>query len=163
MIAQHRELFVVYWRWAEDWLAHTLDAGVMWTPVGWFCRTGITEFNKRSVINFPVQGAGADILRISCIWAARYGLELCAPVHDAVLIEAPIERIDADVALLQEIMRRTTRLVLTPTGGPAFELRSDAKIVRYPDRYTDARGDEIWARVQTLLAEYQATLRREAV
>jgi hypothetical protein len=53
-------------------------------------------------------------------------------VHDAVLIEAPIERIEADVALMQEIMRRASRVVLG-----AHELRTDAKIIRYPDRYTD--------------------------
>jgi DNA polymerase I len=163
MIAQHRELFAVYWRWAADWLAHTLDNGVLWTPMGWFCRTGITEFNERSIVNLPVQGSGADILRILCIWAARYKLELCAPVHDAVLIEAPLGRIEADVALLQEIMRRASRVVLTPGNGPPFELRSDAKIVRYPDRYTDARGTEIWTRVTALLAEYQATFKQEAV
>ena len=38
--------------------------------------------------------------------ATRHGIRLLAPVHDAVLIEAPIERIEADVALMQEIMRR---------------------------------------------------------
>jgi DNA polymerase-1 len=158
MIAQHRELFAVYWRWAADWLARALDTGVLWTPMGWFCRTGITEFNERSIVNFPVQGTGADILRIACVWAARHGLELCAPIHDAILIEAPVERIDADVALLQEIMRRASRAVLTPNGGTAYELRTDAKIIRYPDRYTDTRGDEIWARVLELLAEYRATI-----
>jgi DNA polymerase I len=164
MIAQHRELFAVYWRWAADWLAHTLDTGVLWTPMGWFCRTGITEFNERSIINLPVQGTGADIMRVACIWATRHGLELCAPVHDAILIEASINRIEADVALLQEIMRRASRLVLTSSGGAVRELRTDATIVQYPNRYTDARGDEIWARVQALLADYQtAALQRQAV
>jgi DNA polymerase I len=164
MIMQHKELFAVYWRWTADWLAHTLDTGVMWTPMGWFCRTGITEFNERSIINLPIQGTGADILRVACIWATRHGLELCGPVHDAIVIEAPVERIDADVALLQEIMRRASRAVLAPPGGAAFiELRTDAKIVRYPDRYTDPRGDDIWRRVLKLLAEYRLPrLRQEA-
>jgi hypothetical protein len=35
-----------------------------------------------------------------------------------------------------------------------LELRTDAKIIRYPDRYTDPRGDAIWKHVLTLLAEY---------
>ena len=35
------------------------------------------------------------------------------------------------------------------------ELRTDAKIIRYPDRYTDRRGDAVWANVLQLLAEYQ--------
>jgi hypothetical protein len=156
MLAQHRELFAVYWRWADDWLAHALDTGTMRTVLGWECRTGITEFNHRSIQNFPVQAHGADILRIACIWATRHGLKLLAPVHDALLIEAPIERIEADVALLQEIMRRASRVVLNPTTEGTLELRTDAKIIRYPDRYTDRRGDKIWADVLELLAEYQA-------
>ena len=84
------------------------------------------------------------------------GLSLCAPVHDALLIEAPIERIDADVALLRECMRRASRLVLNATPAGNLELRSDAKIIRFPDRYTDARGDEIWSRVTGLLDRYHA-------
>ena len=150
MINQHHELFAVYWRWSDDWLAHALDTGVMWTPLGWTCCTGFTEFNARSIRNFPIQGSGADILRVACIWATRHGLRLLAPVHDAVLIEAPIERIEADVALMQEIMRRASRVVL---GG--HELRTDAKIIRHPERYTDRRGDAVWANVLALLAEYR--------
>jgi DNA polymerase-1 len=163
MLEQHRELFAVYWRWTADWLAHALDAGVMWTPLGWFCRSGITELNERSIINLPIQGTGADILRIACVWATRHGLGLCAPVHDAIVIEALVERIEGDVALLQEIMRRASRLVLTPPHGAVCELRTDAKIVCYPDRYSDPRGAEIWAGVLSLLAEYQATTLRQEV
>jgi hypothetical protein len=156
MIVQHHELFAVYWRWVDDWVARALDTGVMWTPFGWECRTGITEFNERSIANFPVQASAADALRIACIWANRRGLRLLAPIHDAILIEAPIDRIDHDVALLREIMRRASRIVLNPTADGTLELRTDAKIVRYPDRYSDKRGEQMWARVLELLAEYQA-------
>ena len=103
MLTQHRELFAVYWRWVEDWLAHALDTGRMWTVLGWECRTGITEFNQRSIANFPVQANGAEILRIACILAMRHGLGLRASVHDAFLIEAPLDRIDADVRSLAGI------------------------------------------------------------
>ncbi len=64
----------MYWRWADDWLAAALDSGEMRTVLGWQCRTGITEFNSRSIQNWPVQATGAEILRIACIWAARHGL-----------------------------------------------------------------------------------------
>jgi hypothetical protein len=42
-------------------------------------------------------------------------------------------------------------------------LRTDAKIIRYPDRYSDPRGTEIWARVLGLLAEHRTTTLREEV
>jgi hypothetical protein len=51
---------------------------------------------------------------------------------------------------MQEIMRRASRVVL---GG--HELRTDATIVRYPDRYSDRRGVKIWEDVLRLLARYR--------
>jgi DNA polymerase-1 len=88
------------------------------------------------------------------ILAARHGIKLLAPVHDAVLIEAPIERIEADVALMQEIMRRASRIVLNGDASGMHELRTDAKIIRYPDRYADKRGEDIWTYVLRHLAEH---------
>jgi DNA polymerase I len=155
MLVQHHELFTVYWRFVDDWLASTFKSGVAWTPMGWFCRIGVTEFNDRSVANWPTQSTGADILRLSVVWATRHKLGLCAPVHDALLLESPIERIEADVALLQEIMRRSSRVVLNSTAGGDLELRTDVKIVRHPDRYSDSRGVEVWKQVLALLAEYR--------
>ena len=124
-------------------MQHALQTGVMRTAFGWTCRTGITEFNERSIRNWPVQATGADILRIACILAARHGIKLVAPIHDAVLIEAPIERIEADVALMREIMRRASRIVLNADADGTHELRTDDTIIRYPDRYSDKRGAEI--------------------
>jgi DNA polymerase family A len=157
MLNQHRELFAQYWKWSDDWVAHSLQTGVMRTAFGWEYHVGITEptVNARSIRNWPVQATGADILRISCILAARHGIKILAPVHDAVLIEAPIERIEADVALMQEIMRRASRVVLNSDASGTHELRTDAKIIRYPDRYSDKRGEDIWAYVLKHLADYQ--------
>jgi hypothetical protein len=157
LLNQHRELFAQYWRWSDDWVAHSLQTGVMQTAFGWECRIGIVEplVNARSIRNWPIQATGADILRIACVLAVRHGIKLLAPVHDAVLIEAPIDRIEADVALMREIMRRAARIVLNAdTDGP-HELRTDAKIIRYPDRYTDKRGEDIWAYVLRHLADRQ--------
>jgi hypothetical protein len=162
MLNQHHETFAQYWAWSDDWVQHALQTGVMWTPMGWFCRTGITEFNERSLRNWPVQSTGADILRIACILAVRHGIKLLAPIHDAVLIEAPIERIEADAALMQELMRRASRIVLNKDPAGTFELRTDCKIIRYPDSYSDARGDKVWDDVMRLLADRQATTRRLA-
>jgi DNA polymerase-1 len=151
MLGQHRELFAQYWRWSDDWVQHALQTGTMRTAFGWTCQTGILEFNARSISNWPIQATGADILRIACILATRHGIRLLAPVHDAVLIEAPIERIEADVALTQEIMRRASRIVLNATPAGTHELRTDYTIVRYPDRYSDKRGAVIWGQVTELL------------
>jgi DNA polymerase-1 len=162
MLAQHRSLFGQYWSWSDDYIQHALQTGVVRTAFGWTYRIGVVgDINDRSLRNWPIQSAGADILRIACILGARRGIRLLAPVHDAVLIEAPIDRIEADVALMQECMRRASRIVLNATADGTHELRTDVKVVRYPDRYSDKRGAAMWARVIGLL-ETQALQRRSA-
>ena len=159
LLSQHRSLFAPYWRWSDDWVAHALDSGVMRTVFGWECRTGIAEFNERSIRNWPVQATGSEILRIACILGHRHGIELLAPVHDAVLIGAPLERIEADTALMREIMRRASRIVFNADPHGPHELRTDATIVLYPNRYSDKRGSEIWQRVLDLLHEQEEAAR----
>jgi hypothetical protein len=156
MLSQHREQFSQYWAWSDDFVQHALQTGIMRTVFGWYCRTGITEFNERSIRNWPVQACASETLRISCILGTRHGIRLLGPVHDAVLIEAPIERIEADAALMQEIMRRASRIVLNRDRAGTHELRTDATIVRYPDRYSDPRGVAVWQRVIELLGLQQA-------
>jgi hypothetical protein len=153
LLLLHRGLLCQYWHWSEDWLHHSLDSGSMRTVFGWECATGIAEFNERSIRNWPIQSTCADLFRLAYVWGTRYGLTLVAPVHDAVLLEAPEDRIETDVALMQEIMRRASRVILNSTADGTIELRTDAKIIRYPGRYTDSRGVELWETVLKLLAE----------
>jgi len=153
MLQLHRGLFSQYWHWSEDWLHHSLSSGMMHTVFGWRCATGISELNERSIRNWIIQSTCADMFRLASVWGIRHGLTLIAPVHDAVLLEAPEDRIEADVALMREIMRRASRVILNPTADGMIELRTDYKIIRYPDRFTDKRGTELWKTVMRLLAE----------
>ena len=78
------------------------------------------------------------------------------PVHDAILIEAPLDVLDAHVARAQELMAEASRAVL---GG--FTTRTDAKIVRYPERYEDPRGAKMWADVMALIDEVEGVQHAE--
>ena len=102
-------------------------------------------------MNFPMQAHGSEMLRLACCLATERGLVVCAPVHDAILIEAPTAEIDRQVAELRACMAEASRIVL---GG--FEVRTDAEIVRWPDRYADPRGKVMWATVTRLLGETEA-------
>jgi hypothetical protein len=162
MIAQHKQLFAVYWAWVDDWVQHAFNTGIMWTVYDWQCRVGITEFNARSIANFAVQAVSADILRLAIVMADDRGLILLAPVHDALLIEAPSDRIDADVKRLQYIMVRASAIILNEHAGGNLALRSSAETVKYPNRFTDSRGTEVWNRVMELLASYQQQKRNQS-
>jgi DNA polymerase I-like protein with 3'-5' exonuclease and polymerase domains len=91
--------------------------------------------NLRTIANFPMQANGAEILRLACCMAVQAGIRVCAPVHDALLVAAPIEEIEQEVAKTQAIMREASEIVL---GG--FPLNPDIKVIRHPDRYMDPRG-----------------------
>jgi DNA polymerase I len=70
--------------------------------------------------------------------------------YDAVLVAAPLERLEADVEAMQQVMREASRIVLD-----GFELRADAQIVKYPDRYMDERGEVMWGRVMALMDQIE--------
>lgn len=88
------------------------------------------------------------MLRLACSLMVERGVGLCAPVHDAVLVEGPADGIQETVAAAQAAMREASAVVL---GG--FELETDAEIVSYPNRYSDERGAEMWGTVLTILAD----------
>jgi DNA polymerase-1 len=86
------------------------------------------------------------MLRVACCLMTEQGIEICGPVHDAILLQAPLERLDDDIRRARECMAEASRVTL---GG--FELRTDADPVRYPDRYQDKRGKVMFERVSKLL------------
>ena len=83
-----------------------------------------------------MQANGAEMLRLACCLGIERGIKICAPVHDAVLIESPLDRLKDDVAIMRECMEKASRVVL---GG--FALRTEFKTVRYPYHYQDPRGE----------------------
>jgi DNA polymerase-1 len=145
LLRLHRETYRVFWRWSDAAVDHAMLTGSLHAAFGWRVRVPAVS-NERSLRNFPMQANGAEMLRLACCLATERGIEVCAPVHDAVLICAPLESLDADVVRMRQAMAEASRIVL---GG--FELGTDAQIVRYPDRYMDERGAVMWDRVMKLI------------
>ena len=87
------------------------------------------------------------MLRLACDLGIEAGVQIAAPVHDAVLITAPLERLDADIAKMEFAMKEASKVVL---GGYEAIVEVD-KIVKYPDRYIDGRGVDMWGRLMAAL------------
>jgi hypothetical protein len=96
-----------------------------------------------------MQANGAEMLRLACIALEEEGIGICAPVHDAILIEAPLDAIDQHVASATRHMQRASGWVL----GRGRQCRVDAEIVRWPDRYIDGRGANMWSFILSHLGE----------
>jgi DNA polymerase I len=91
------------------------------------------------------------MLRLAACFAVEQGIEVCALIHDAVLVCSPLDRLDDEVERMRACMAKASRAVL---GG--FELRSEASLVRYPDRYRDRRGVVMWERLMRLVEAREA-------
>ena len=152
LLRLHQATYRTFWRWSDTVVSSAVLTGRIETVFGWRLRVG-ADFNPRSLMNFPMQANGAEMLRLACCLATERGIRVCAPVHDALLIEAPLDEIDGCVAELQACMREASRVVL----GGVVELDSDAKVVRWPERYSDKRGEMMWETVGRLsVGERQA-------
>jgi len=147
LLEAHRRTYKDFWRWSDLNQDHALLQGFLQTALGWHLHID-GETNPRSLRNFPVQANGAEMMRIACCLASERGVEVCAPVHDAILIGAPLDQLDTAILQTQVAMLEASRAIL---GG--FSLRTDVHIVRYPDRYMDERGTVMWERVMKLIRE----------
>jgi hypothetical protein len=154
LLQLHREIFWVYWEWSDNRVSGAMLRNYTDTTYGWRYHVprvppkGSWARLARSLRNFPIQGNGAEILRLACCYATEADILVCCPIHDAMLIKAPLERLDADIATTRGFMEKASARVLN-----GFVLRTEAPSpVRYPDRYMDeARGRAFWERVMALL------------
>ena len=157
LLRAHHETYRKFWAWSDAAVDRAMLTGSLWTTFGWPIHIGENP-NPRSLRNFPMQANGAEMLRLAACFATEQGIEVCALIHDAVLIAAPLEQLEADAARMQAAMAKASRIVLA-----GFELRTDVKFVRHPDRYHDPRGALMWDRVMRLIAQREAIQTRGGV
>jgi DNA polymerase I len=151
LLRLHRETYRQFWKWSDAALDYAMLHGKLWTVFGWTVWIH-TNTNPRFLRNFPMQANGAEMLRLACCLAVERGIRVCAPVHDAILVEAPLDHLEATVVLTQEMMAEASACVLN-----GFRLRTDAEIVRFPDRYIDKRGKKMWETVMAILESLEET------
>ena len=145
LLAMHRKTFKKYWTWSEGVMNHALLDKNLWTVFGWQLRVEEAS-NARSLCNFPMQANGSEMLRLACNYLVEKGIKVCAPIHDAILIEVRTVDLEVTVAKAQELMRQASKVIL-----PGFPLKSDAKVISYPNRYIDMRGIQMWNEVMELV------------
>jgi DNA polymerase I-like protein with 3'-5' exonuclease and polymerase domains len=152
LLRLHRETYQKFWQWSDAAVDFAMLTNSLHTVFGWHVHVGENP-NPRSLRNFPMQANAAEMMRIAACLATERGIEVCAPVHDAFLICAPIERIDEEASAMRSAMIEASRTVLD-----GFELRVDIDVVKFPDRFMDPRGEVMWARVMALIAKRRQTV-----
>jgi hypothetical protein len=145
LLRHHHEIFWHFWEWSDNRVRRTMFTNVTYTVFGWKYHVP-PDPKVRSIRNFPMQANAAEIMRLAVCLGVENGITICCPVHDAVLIMAPADRLDSDIARMRAYMEQASELVLD-----GFKLRTEFVAVRYPDRYMDERGRQFWNIVMSLL------------
>ena len=141
LLVLHHETYRTFWKWSDAVVDYAMLRGRLFTVFDWTVQIG-EKVNPRMLRNFPMQANAAEMLRLACCLATEQGVRVVAPVHDALMIEASFDELEMAVATAQKCMRKASEVVLA-----GFPLRSDATVVRYPDRYQDPRGAKMWETV----------------
>lgn len=147
LIRHHKRTYSTYWEWAQNVLDHALIERELTATLGWKISVNGNP-NPRSLINWPVQSNGSEMLRLAICMAIREGIKVIAPIHDALLIESDLEKIEDDVVRAREIMAEASAKILS-----GYKLRTEAKIIKYPDRYMDKRGQKTWHMIWQILED----------
>ena len=147
LLQKHRETYRKFWAWAENNKDRGLLGLKLETCFGWPIQVTAGDIKANTFLNWPMQAHGAEMMRVASILAVERGIKLCAPIHDALLIEAHVDQIDSEVVRLKECMSEASEAVL----GEGKVCRVDADIVRHPDRYMDEHGQQMWDQIMGLM------------
>lgn len=146
MVKLHHQVFATFWQWMEAAKIQARLKGVIVNPMGW--RMLVDHHTRPTTLgNWPVQSAAAAMLHVATPMVERAGVHVLATVHDAIIIESDSEAIDQATATATAAMERASQIVMaTPVV-----CRTDPKIVRWPDRYMDDDGADMFHRVMAVV------------
>jgi DNA polymerase I-like protein with 3'-5' exonuclease and polymerase domains len=153
-IRKHKARYHVFWKFIQGAVDHGMRGGSLETELGWRLHPR-RDPNPRSLANFPIQANAAEILRVACCLVTEAGFEVCAPVHDALLVNCRIEDLDHTISKVKAMMTRASQIVL---GG--FAIKVGIEITKYPDHLTDKRGTKMWA---TVMEELELLRKKKAM
>jgi DNA polymerase-1 len=105
IIERHRRRYPRFWEWRENAVMQAMLERRIESTFGWPLRIS-TSPNPRTLYNFPMQSAGADMLRLAATRLCAAGLVPSMLVHDGILFELDDRE---QVEHAREIMRQAGR------------------------------------------------------
>lgn len=141
-----RRRYSTYWTWVQREVVHAHANGFIQTVCGW--KLSVNDRTEDpTLLNFHCQATCADVMRRAVALMADRGIAICEIVHDAVVVEAPAESLQAHVEDAKDCWRLAGEEIL---GLP---IDADSKECIYPDRFEDQDGKAMWDVLMVLLTK----------
>ena len=124
VLVRFKQLYKVYVSWIQGVLKSVAMTQRITTRLGWqrhsngtfkLDKHGKLKSIRNTILNFPMQGNGSDILRQAIIKLHEANFKIVAPVHDAVLVEIPLGGHEKLIKEAMQIMVDASEFVI---GGP---------------------------------------------
>jgi hypothetical protein len=145
LLEHHRRIFPIFWAWSDRTVHEATFVGHIDLAFGWRIHHGVDRYGEDTspptLMNAPMQGNGAEMMRLAAIFAHRAGISICAPIHDAFLIEARRDDARDAIPTMRRCMGKASMAVLD-----GAEIDVEVKEIRWPDRYMDGRraAKDMW-------------------
>jgi DNA polymerase I-like protein with 3'-5' exonuclease and polymerase domains len=105
-----------FWEFAQfrkQVLQDYMDLGYIRLADGWYMwgdnelmdNWGNVKVNFRSIINCPIQGMGAVILRKAVALCQDAGLEVISTLHDALKVECDLDKLEETIRIKRQCMK----------------------------------------------------------
>ena len=152
LLSQHKRIYSKFWGWSLGAAKHACEGFSLETRLGW--QFGWPPQSRISVKattarNWPVQSTAAEAMRLAACLLVEERLSLCAVIHDAFVVETAAEDEERDRARAIAILDRASEMVL----GEGRRIRIKDETIRYPGRYEDKDGREMFETIMRLLVE----------
>lgn len=150
------ETFPTYMEWKRDLLETYQEGNGIKLACGWCL--GPDNDNPRSVLNVPIQGMGAAMMRKAVDLAVERGCKIIFTLHDALYIEEKVGE-EHKIGILMDSMRDAFQFYYKDTEffetagqikmdpyawSPSFKRDSEIKVGKYTipvsDKYVDERA-----------------------
>ena len=154
LLQRHERAYPRFWAWRRQQADNALLTRKIETVYGWPLHLS-TSPNLRTLYNFPLQGNGAEMLRLAAVRLCESGHVPSMLVHDGILVELECK---AQIAEVADVMRWAGREVC---GGFEIAVDIDQKLTagqRFQDKRPVAKA--MWETIMAALETVGALPRR---
>jgi DNA polymerase-1 len=155
LLAEHKRIYAKFWLWSLGAAKHACEGSILETRLGWrfgWPPQSRAPVNSRTARNWPVQSTAAEMMRLATVLAIEARLSVCAVIHDAFVVETALRHTERNRNQMLAIMNQASEMVL----GEGRRIRVKREVIRYPDRYEEKDGAEMFKTAMRLLAEAEA-------
>jgi DNA polymerase I len=150
VILKHQQTYPKFWAWRNDMVEHAMLDRKIETVFGWPMYLSSSP-NQKTLYNFPMQGGGAEMLRLAAWRLCEAGIIPSMLIHDGILVEAQSEE---QIQQTIEIMKAAGREVC---DGLEIGVDVDQRL-EHGARYRDGRpvAQQMWQTIMEALQEIGA-------